>query len=103
MTDEIIHHNTDKMVCPYCGVKIRTYGWGDDLEKSRVVVCPECEKTFAQRNRTYTYTKFDTEKIPCANGEGDHVWSHWVGGVNGRIKRICKKCDAIDSKEVEAR
>lgn len=100
MTDEIIHNNTDKMVCPYCGFTI-TYGWDGDLEKYSLVECPECEKTFAQRNHEYTITKFYTEKIPCINGEGDHVWSHWIGGVNGRIKRICKKCDVIDSKEVE--
>ncbi len=100
MTDEIIHHNTDKMVCPYCGFTIKCR-WSVDLEKHSLMECPECKKIFSQRNHERTITKFDTEKIPCINGEGDHVWSHWIGGVNGRIKRLCKKCDAIDSKAVE--
>jgi DNA-directed RNA polymerase subunit RPC12/RpoP len=57
--DEIIHYNTDSMVCPHCGFYY--YDCEDFTEDEAVETCVNCGEQFSYRKNIFI--TWDTDKI----------------------------------------
>lgn len=102
MTKEIDHEYTDEVVCPYCG-----YEYGDSWvyfsrnDEAVKIECDECGKCFrASQNVSVDYS---TDKLPCLNNEGEHIWSTWWNrcGVGSMERRYCRDCSKEEWRKTE--
>jgi rubredoxin len=88
---------TSDVVCPYCGTEdsywfdyIGNRGDGD----TGITTCGNCEKEIEYT--VHMSIDFSTKKLPCRNGEEDHVWRARKGYDTYPNARYCAVCGMDD-------
>lgn len=95
---KIYHDYTDTIICPYCGYNFHNSCVYDDWDGD-LMRCSSCDKhilLFVEKTVAYS-----TQKAPCANNEGEHIWERWMDSHTvGKQYRYCRICDETEYQDV---